>query len=137
MRYRRLGSRHLGLGGATVGEIVWSRTTSLSLGPVAWQPPADVRETADAISVAVELAGMDEDAIDISLYPDALVIAGVRPPVDCAPDTIFHRAEIRPGPFQLVLTLPQPVDADAVTASYDRGLLTVELPKATDGGEER
>jgi HSP20 family molecular chaperone IbpA len=130
VRYRRIRSRNLAsLQALASGDLVWARTTNVIVGPLAWEPPADVCETADGISVWVELAGADEADVEIDLYPDALVIEGVRQPAACPVGGVYHRAEIRPGPFHLLIGLPSPVDVEAARARYDRGILSIELPK--------
>jgi HSP20 family molecular chaperone IbpA len=41
----------------------------------------------------------------------------------------YQAARILQGPFALALPLPAPVDAEGVTARYERGLLSITLPK--------
>jgi HSP20 family protein len=106
-------------------------TVMLSVAPTRWRPAADVCETDATVSVAVELAGVDEEDLEIELYPDALVVEGLRRPASFPPDGVYLQAEIRPGPFRLVVPMPSPVDLEGVQARYERGLLTIELPKAT------
>ena len=94
-----------------------------------WRPDADVYETATTVEIVVDLAGVDEDELELQLFEDALVIAGRRHlPTDRAGAT-YHAAAIRQGPFQLELLMPAPVDSDRVEARYDRGLLRVTLAK--------
>ncbi|MBI4498723.1 MAG: Hsp20/alpha crystallin family protein [Chloroflexi bacterium] len=96
-----------------------------------WHPPIDVYETADGLVVKAELAGMDEADMEVLLYPDALVITGHRE--DAAPhraDLIYHEAGIRYGPFRCDVYLPLAVDGERVEASYNRGFLTIMLPRA-------
>ena len=132
MRYRRFSSRHLGASGAGV-DLVWSRTVLVA--PVAWRPPVDLCETASAVSVAVELAGVTDDDLEVTLYPDGLVVEGVRRLSTCPPDGVYQRAEIRPGPFRLAVPVPVPVDVDAARMRYERGILEVELPKGGRANE--
>jgi HSP20 family protein len=100
------------------------------LAPRTWRPAADVCETPDAITVTVDLAGADEQDIDIQLFENALVIEGERRPTAPPGEAVYHTAEIRQGPYRLEVLLPRPVDGDGVTADYDLGLLTVRLPLA-------
>jgi HSP20 family protein len=97
----------------------------------AWQPPADVFQTEDAVVVQVELAGVKEEDIDITLFADHLAISGVRhsrvPPGTAA----YQLAAILYGDFRVEVPVATPVERDQVNASYEDGLLTVILPKAT------
>ena len=94
-----------------------------------WRPAADVYETADAVVVTVELGGIDEQDVEVTLFEDALVVEGAR---DLRPADVgrYHAASIRQGPFRLEVTLPIAIAPDEVEARYERGLLTVRLPKA-------
>lgn len=127
MRYRRFSSRHLGASGGGL-DVVWSHAVLMA--PVLWRPPADLCETESGLRLAVELAGIEEEDVEVTLYPDGLVVEGVRRLAACPPDGVYHRAEIRPGPFRLSVPVPVPIDVDAVTVGYERGILEVELPKA-------
>jgi HSP20 family protein len=93
-----------------------------------WRPPADVCESERAIEVTVDLAGVDQDELDVVLYEDALIIEGQRR-LTTAPNGVYHLAEIRQGPFRLELGLPVAFDLDRVDARYDQGLLRITLPK--------
>ena len=43
-----------------------------------WRPAMDIHETSDAVLVKIELAGMDDESIEITIYPNAIVVAGQR-----------------------------------------------------------
>ena len=99
-----------------------------------WRPPMDVHETDAAFLVKLEVAGVQEDDIELSLYPNALVVHGIRrddaehSEVDC-----FHDAQVRYGLFHADVALPAPIQQEDVTASYRDGFLRIRLPKATPG----
>ena len=103
----------------------------LPRGAVQWRPPADIHETPKAILVKMELAGMREEDIEVTLYEDALVVTGRR---DEDPDhgdtTYYHEAQIRYGPFRAEVLLPTEVDRERVEARYENGFLRIQLPKA-------
>lgn len=99
-----------------------------------WRPPMDVHETEAAVLVKLEVAGVQEDDIEIALYPNALVVNGIRrddPDHDEA--TCFHSAQVRYGLFHVDVALPAPIQQDDVVASYRDGFLRIHLPKATPG----
>jgi HSP20 family protein len=106
-----------------------SQQQSLLHQPSQWRPPADIHETPTAIDVKIELAGMREDDIDVTLYDDALVVSGERHDDHEHEDTIFHEAQIRYGPFRIEILIPREIERSHVEAHYDDGFLRVLLPK--------
>ncbi len=99
-----------------------------------WQPPIDVHETDELITVKMELAGARADDLQVSLSPDdrILTISGVRgeDPGDRAGRVRCHQLEIYVGPFERSLALPdKPLLRDKITATYRDGFLRIALPK--------
>ena len=92
-----------------------------------WRPPTDVYETETAVVVRVEIAGMKDEDFSVSLTGRNLVIRGLRP--DVAERKAYHQMEIFFGEFKSEVELPGPVIADRVRAEYQKGFLTVILPK--------
>jgi HSP20 family protein len=102
-----------------------------------WRPPTDIHETSSAVLVKMELAGMREEDIDVTLYEDALVISGTRQDdVDHQSEMSYHEAQIRYGVFRAEILLPSPVQRDAVEARYENGFLRVTLPKHAEAGRD-
>ena len=103
----------------------------MTLAQTAWRPPTDVWETAEAITVTIELAGVDEDDLDALLYEDALVVEGRRrlPPPATDNAGVYHAAEIRQGRFRVELALPATIDPERADARYENGLLQITLRK--------
>lgn len=100
----------------------------------AWRPPMDVHETDDAILIKIEVAGLQDDDIEVALYPNALVVNGVRrDDADHDEAACFHAAQVRYGLFHVDVALPAPIHQDDVTANYRDGFLRIRLPKATPG----
>jgi HSP20 family molecular chaperone IbpA len=103
-----------------------------------WRPHTDVYETPEHLIVKMELAGVPEEAIEITLYADHVVVTGTREeslPTEKAgsgPDhrLAFHEAQIHYGPFRSEVRLPRPIDSEGVTAELDNGFLVITLPRA-------
>jgi HSP20 family protein len=96
-----------------------------------WRPLMDIHETPDAIAVKIELAGMREEDIEISLYPNALVVTGRREDDFDHDETIcYHEAQLRYGPFRADVLLGVPIQQEAAEATYQNGFLRILLPKA-------
>lgn len=110
------------------GEM-WHNARVRVLLQAPWRPDADLYETATAIEVIVDLAGIADDDLEVQLFEDAVVVEGRRQLPAAAETALYHAASIRQGPFRLELRLPAPIDPDAVEAHDDRGLLRITLPK--------
>jgi HSP20 family protein len=94
-------------------------------------PPVDSYRTEDPpqLVVVVELPGIDPEQVQIVLQNGALVIAGERSrPSNC--DRRYHQMEIGRGPFQRHIQIHEQVDAEAASATYESGLLSIVLPIA-------
>jgi HSP20 family protein len=96
----------------------------------AWAPAVDMFETKDDLVVSVELPGMNEKDIQISITGDMLALRGER--VSSAKEEGLYRGERWYGKFERNLTLPYPVQTDKVKATYRDGVLTITLPKAEE-----
>jgi HSP20 family molecular chaperone IbpA len=135
MRYRRLHVRYTML--APFGQAwpygdLGAPDRLRILVQASWRPDADLYETAAALEVAVELAGVDEDDVDIQLFENVLVIEGRRRLPPATAEALYHAAGIRQGGFRVALPLPARIDPDRVEARYDRGLLRITLPKRVE-----
>jgi HSP20 family molecular chaperone IbpA len=105
-----------------------SRFTGLRQG---FRPRVDSFLSADPplLTVVVELPGLDPETIQLVVDERMLLVAGERPrPSTRGATRFYQQMELDYGAFQRRVQLPQPVDVDAATARYERGLLTVELP---------
>ena len=79
--------------------------------------------------VKVELAGVDVDSVSLEVAGRQLVITGERP-VQQTEGRVYQQVEIEAGPFRRVVALGADVVAEEAKASYDDGILRVELPLA-------
>lgn len=90
---------------------------------------ADVVETDEAVEVTIELPGIEERDVDLTLALGALTIKGEKRIERQEDKKGYHLSERRYGAFQRVIGLPDGVDPDAATASFRQGVLKVTLPK--------
>jgi HSP20 family protein len=95
-----------------------------------FRPQADCVRSEDppALHVVVELPGIDPGSIKVVAADRVLLVSGerCRPPLSGR----YRQLEIEYGPFQRRIQLDEPIDPDAASARYERGMLTVELPIA-------
>ena len=92
----------------------------------------DVVETAEEYRVEAELPGVDEKDVHVSLTGDVLSIEGEKKSESRSEKEGNLRRERTYGRFQRSLKLPAEVDRDKVEASFDKGVLTVRLPKTRE-----
>lgn len=95
-------------------------------------PSTEVSEADDAIEVSVELPGMAEDDIDISLSGDTMTIRGEKKVDHEEKRKGVYMSERSYGAFYRTIPLPPGVDADKAEAKFKRGVLTVTLPKSAE-----
>ena len=95
--------------------------------PHAWRPPTDLYETEDAFVARIEIAGMKESSLSVSIADRELTVVGIRQKED--PRAAYHRMEIMYGEFHVHVRLPTTVDETRVEAAYADGFLTVKMPK--------
>jgi len=95
----------------------------------AWKPLCDVYECADHFSVIMELAGVDEEKVEVTLHGRVLAVRGRRKQRKPHGMSNTHLLEINYGDFERILELPTDVDPDATRAIYRRGFLEIILPK--------
>ena len=98
-----------------------------------WIPAMDVVENDDAFVATADLPGLTKEDIQISLDEGVLSVSGERKleHQEKAEDGKgFRRFERAYGAFNRSFTLPQGVDQENVSASFDNGVLTLTLPKS-------
>jgi HSP20 family protein len=94
-----------------------------------WVPAMDLVETPDEFVLRADLPGVSEGDVNIELEDNVLSISGERKSEHEQQSEGYYRIERGSGQFLRSLTLPEGVDAGAVTASFDRGVLEVRVPK--------
>lgn len=100
-------------------------------------PSLDVAETDAALEVQLDLPGMEAKDIDIQINGNTLTISGQRKEEREEKGKTYHRVERRCGSFSRSVTLPCPVNEQAVDAQYKHGILTVKLPKTEEAKSRR
>jgi HSP20 family protein len=94
-----------------------------------FSPPLDVAYVSDPpmAVVTVELAGVDPNQLDLEVQGSQLTLSGER----TAPgleNSVYQQVEIQRGRFRRIVSLAAPVDVERVRASYEAGMLRIELP---------
>ena len=94
-----------------------------------WIPPMDLVETEDDFILRADLPGLSEKDVNIELEDNVLTLSGERKAEHEERKEGYNRVERASGSFSRSLTLPEGVDPDAVSASFDRGVLEIRIPK--------
>jgi len=96
-----------------------------------WTPPCDIIETADAIVLRAELPGVLEDEIEVHVEGGLLTLHGEKH-FEKDSEQSYHRIERAYGSFTRTFTLPRSVDAESISARYERGVLELTMPKRSE-----
>jgi HSP20 family protein len=94
-----------------------------------WVPPMDLVEAEDHFVLKADLPGLSEEDVAIEIDDGALKISGERQAEHEASERGWYRVERAFGSFARTLSLPDGIDADAVSATFDKGVLEVRIPK--------
>jgi HSP20 family protein len=94
-----------------------------------WIPTADVWETESEVVYAFDLPGIPEEKISVELDDGTLTITADREREQTVEDGRYYRFERRFGTFTRTIGLPQGVTDDAVSATYENGVLQVHVRK--------
>jgi len=104
-----------------------------------WVPPVSVEERDQEILLTAELPGMTDESVEITLENNVLTISGEKRETreEGEASGKYHLVERSFGAFRRSFTLARTVRADGISADFDRGLLTVRLPKAEEAVSRR
>ncbi len=94
-----------------------------------WHPAVDILENENEFNINVELPGVENNAIDMQVEKNILTLKGERKMEKKKNKGKYARAERYYGSFQRSFRLPDAVDADNLTASLEKGVLSIRLPK--------
>ncbi len=92
-------------------------------------PAVDIYEDAQKVMLKLEVPGVDQKDLDVRVENHTLTVKGERKFETEAQEQNFHRIERRYGSFYRAFTLPTSVDTENVAASYNAGVLKLELKK--------
>lgn len=97
-----------------------------------WQPSVDIYETEDSIVIKAELPDVNQKDIEVRIEDSTLILKGERKHEGDVKKENYHRIERYFGTFQRSFSLPTTVQQDNVSATCERGVLTITLPKKED-----
>lgn len=105
--------------------------------PLASVPAADIVENDGEFVLSLDVPGMDEKDIEVKLSDGILTIRGEKSEETSEEKGDYRLSERRHGAFLRSFTLPESVDADRVTATYDKGVLRLVMPKTEEAKKKQ
>src|SRR5215470_9725794 len=103
-----------------------------ALATAGFAPAVDVYEDEHKITLKIEVPGIDEKDIDVRVDNNTLTVHGERKFEKEEKEENYRRIERQYGSFTRSFTLPQTVDAENVSANYEKGVLKITLPKKAE-----
>jgi HSP20 family protein len=93
-----------------------------------WSPPVDIFETTESIVIRVEVPGIEQQALDVEIKDNSLIVQGDRRFEEVV-GRDYHRMERAYGTFRRVFTLPMVVRQEQIQAVLKHGVLEITLLK--------
>jgi len=107
---------------------VWDERASERCGCL---PRTDILESDRDYELVMELAGMDKDDVNIKVEDQVLIVSGGQEKAEDEQDNRrYRRMERGCGSFERRFRLPREVEVDKIEAEFDKGLLTIRVPKS-------
>ncbi|MEF3062578.1 Hsp20/alpha crystallin family protein [Ralstonia solanacearum] len=108
-------------------EPFWRREWTVTSAPA-----VDISETDKSYQITADLPGMDEKDIEVKLANGCMTIKGEKQEEKEEKEKDYYVHERRFGSFERTFRMPEGVDADKIEASFNKGVLTVTLPKTAE-----
>lgn len=105
------------------------RRPQFCLSERAWAPATDIFETADAIQIKIELAGVREEDVEVKVSDNMLVVRGLRRDELNVKKENFHLMEVQYGVFERAFGLPDHMEVKNISARLKNGFLLITIPK--------
>jgi HSP20 family protein len=99
-------------------------------------PAVDLVEHDGSYELQAELPGLDPGKIEVKLSDGMMTIKGEKSASRVEDMQDYHLRERSYGAFQRSFRLPSGIDAEKVSATFDKGVLTVTLPKSAEAREK-
>ncbi|HKG61038.1 MAG TPA: Hsp20/alpha crystallin family protein [Pyrinomonadaceae bacterium] len=98
-----------------------------------WTPASDIYETDSGYMIALDLPGIDREALELDIDDNRLVVKGTR----AVAESRQHRTERPKGKFLRTYSVPASVDQGKIAAEYKDGVLEISLPKRSEQKPKR
>ena len=109
-----------------------ARNARPSLPASRWNPAVDILESDNGFTLSFDLPGLERDDITVNVKDGLLAVTGERKPAQPCEDHQYRRVERGAGAFSRSFRMPDDVDGTGITARYEQGVLTLEIPRKED-----
>jgi len=97
-----------------------------------WEPNTDIYETETTVYIRLEVAGVSRDKISILVKNGKLIIAGFRQSADFDCSVRYHQMEVSCGEFSKVISLPESLEHNEISARLKDGILDIQISKTSE-----
>jgi HSP20 family protein len=120
-------------------SVLWNPGSNGPTGLQSWMPPMDIHDEDDLLRFSFEIPGVNPDDVNVTVENGVLTVSGEKKFEKKTGDEKKgpYSVERRYGRFERSIALPQSVDTDKVTAQYENGVLTLELPKSAESRKRK
>ncbi|MBN1292207.1 MAG: Hsp20/alpha crystallin family protein [Candidatus Latescibacteria bacterium] len=94
-----------------------------------WNPGADIVESKDGFALTLDVPGIAKEAINVKVHEGILTVSGTRKRSEIEDEKLFRYYERPDGSFSRSFRLPDFIDSDSIKASYENGVLKLEVQK--------
>ena len=94
-----------------------------------FHPSAEASRSGESVEIALELPGISDDDVEITLHDDVLTISGEKRSEHEEKTKTFYFSERSYGRFERSFRLPADLDPERIDATFERGVLTVKIPR--------
>ncbi|MFQ5632934.1 MAG: Hsp20/alpha crystallin family protein, partial [bacterium] len=107
-------------------------TRDVSFSKGTWSPAVDISEDKDTFYLNIDLPGLSKDDVNVRFENDLLTITGEKKAEKEEKDVNYRRIERSYGKFERSFRVTSQIIANKIDAKFDKGVLTVTLPKAEE-----
>jgi len=100
--------------------------------PIGWEPAVDITEQEDRLLLRAELPGLSREDVEVEVSDNILILRGEKKEEHEEKEEGRYLYERQYGRFSRSFPLPRTVDPDRIDARFERGVLTVEMPKSEE-----
>ena len=97
-----------------------------------WTPSVDINESSDTFIIKADLPGIKKSDIEVKIEENVLILNAERKIEKKNVNEKYHFSERRSGTFSRSFKLPKSVKEEKITADFDNGVLSINIPKAED-----
>lgn len=108
----------------------WPRAAASNESSLEWEPSVDISETEKEYLIRASLPAVRKEDVKVTYADGLLTLSGERRRKEEHKDEKFHKIETFYGSFARSFSLPDAIDADAISAETRDGVLTIHVPKS-------